>query len=115
MASSPLAWDGHQPPVSEQLTREQSHLCLLHKPSARTTTHRCWAADSLFRQVHTGPHSAPVLEPCIHLLWCLIPQGGRVEVAEGLVWDGWDDDVGLLGAGWYEVYVASTTDGVGEV
>lgn len=36
MASSPLAWDGHQPPVSEQLTREQRHLCLLHIPSART-------------------------------------------------------------------------------
>lgn len=115
MASSPLAWGGHQPPGSEQFTGEQSHLCLLHKPSAHGTTHRCWAADSLFGQIHTGPRLAPVLQPSISLLQCLVPQGARVAVAEGLVWDGWDDGVGLSGAGWDGAYVASTTDGVGEV
>lgn len=74
VARSPLAWGGHQTPGSEQLTGEQSHLCLLHKPSAHGTTLRCLAADSLFGQVHTGPCSAPVLEPSISLLQCLAPR-----------------------------------------
>lgn len=39
----------------------------------------------------------------------------RVAVAEGLVRDSWDDGLGLSGAGWDGAYVASTTDGVGEV